>query len=52
VCTPGAKVMRRSMNKEGREMVVKKLPYKNRRRLLLLGDHLNGQLWEHVTELH
>jgi len=32
-------------------MVVKKLPYKKRGRPLLLGDYLDGQLWEYVAEL-
>jgi len=37
------------MNKEG-EMIVKKLPYKKRGRLLLLGD-LDGQLQVYITEI-
>jgi len=36
---------------EGREMVVKKLPYKKRGRPLLLRDYLDGQLWAYVIEI-
>ena len=44
---------RRFTNKdgEGREMVIKKLPYKKRGRPLLLGDYLDGQLQAYVTEI-
>jgi len=36
---------------EGREMVVKKLPFKKRGRPLLLGDYLDRQLQAYVTEI-
>lgn len=36
---------------EGREMVVKKLPYKKRGRPLLLGDYLDEQLRAYVAEI-
>ena len=36
---------------EGREMVVKKLPYKKRGRPLLLGDYLDGKLRAYVEEI-
>ena len=38
--------------KEGREMVVKKLPYKKRGRPLLIGDYMDQQLQAYVTEIH
>jgi len=41
----------RIRKEEGREMVVNKLPYKKRGRLLLLGDYLDGQLQAYITEI-